>query len=148
MNFTMHFPQGVWLLSLYAYDYQTDERFSQIYRIYNETGALLDSKHIEGATFDNGVYESFKVVAPDAGGLTIIVQVYNDAGHGTGPGFPPDKTVNLALSGIFVDQLPPTGGFLFEPDKPALLEYIGLSITLIVPSALIVYIVARKKKQK
>jgi len=112
VNVTMFFPQGAYLLSLYAYDFEKYQRFSELYRIYDSTGTkLLASKQISGTIFDNGVYEIFKVVAP-SGGLTIIVQVYNDAGHdvlyklpnGTWA-FPSDKTLNVVLSGIFVDKI-------------------------------------------
>lgn len=97
MNFKLYFPEGSYLLSLYAYDFE-GTRSSQEYRIYDETGTfLLDRKQIKGSIFDEGVYETFKVVAQPAG-LTIIVQVYNDAGHGIG-------TSNVVLSGIFVDKL-------------------------------------------
>lgn len=151
MNFTLHFPMGVYLLSLYAYDFERGQRDSQEYRIYNEAGMLLAVKRINGTKFDEGVYEIFRVFAPPAG-LTIIVQVYNDGVHHADPLV---GTYNVVLSGIFVDPLPSTGGFLFPIDNCAraheLLEplylCIGLSLTLIVPSMLIVYVKQRKKKQ-
>jgi hypothetical protein len=107
MNFTLVFPiKGSYVLSLYAYDYEDVSRWSQEYRIYNEAGnQLLASKEIEGTVFDNGVYESFKVTVPD-GGMTIILQVYNNAGHVPyvfGETYPADKTNNVVLSGIFVE---------------------------------------------
>lgn len=145
INITMHFPNGTYLLSLYAYDYETI-RASQEYRIYDETGTmLLASRQISGAPFDNGAYEIFRVEAPDPSGLTIIVQVYNDAGH-------PDNTVNVLLSGIFVDRLlTSTGGFLSPIDQFTLLPPtflgIGLGLALIVPAAFIIYAKQKKKKQ-
>ncbi len=107
MNFTLTFPRiGTYLLSLYAYDKETNNRESQEYRIYDATGTqLLASKQIAGAAFDNGVYETFEVTVP-LGGLTIIVQVYNDAGYApyvNGVGVAAGKTINVVLSGIFVD---------------------------------------------
>ena len=98
MNFPLFFPEGTYLLSLYAYDYERNQRTTQEYRIYDETMTpLTDPVQISGTAFDEGIYEIFMVVAPP-GGLTIIVQVYNDAGH-------PSPTLNVLLSGIFVDKL-------------------------------------------
>lgn len=98
MDFHLTFPEGTYLLSLYAYDYERNQRDSQEYQIWDETGTtLLASKQISGTAFDEGVYEIFKVVAPPED-CTIIVRVYNDAGH-------PTPTINLVLSGIFVDKV-------------------------------------------
>ena len=87
MNVTLTIPVGTYTLALYAYDKESKPdgdplaRYSQEYRIYDQTGTtLLASKQISGTNFDNGVYEIFDIVAP-TGGLTIIVQVYNDSGH-------------------------------------------------------------------
>jgi hypothetical protein len=124
MNFTLTFPEGDYFLSLYAYDYERDTRWSQEYRIYDSTGTtLLASKRISGTVFDEGVYEIFSVAAP-AGGLTIILQVYNDAGH-VGEPFPPDRTNNVVLSGVFVDCIvspppPQVGGEYAAIDSSAL----------------------------
>lgn len=105
-NVTMYFPQGTYLLSLYAYDYEHWPRDSQEYRIYSANGqTLLASHQISGQAFDDGVYATFKVVAPYRG-LTIIVQVYNDAGHVSYQWpYPQDRTYNVLLSGIFVDKI-------------------------------------------
>ncbi len=99
-NVTLCFPMGAYVLSLYAYDYETTSRYSEEYRIYDETGTqLLASKQIAGTVFDGGVYEIFRVNAPK-GGSKIIVQVYNDAGHvpfpTSGP-YPADRTFNVLL---------------------------------------------------
>ncbi|MEM2094014.1 MAG: hypothetical protein QXI32_01800 [Candidatus Bathyarchaeia archaeon] len=107
MNFTLIFPKsGIYMLSLYAYDFEGYSRYSQEYRIYDATGTrLLASKQIAGEVFDNGVYETFRVVVPE-GGLKIILQVYNDAGHETfvsAETYSKDRTNNVVLSGIFVD---------------------------------------------
>jgi len=120
MNFTLTFPKGDYYLSLYAYDYERTSRWSQEYRIYDSTGTnLLASKGISGNVLDEGVYEIFRVTAPDDG-LTIILQVYNDAGH-VGEPFPPDKTNNVVLSGIFLDCIiPRVGGSYAAIDSAAL----------------------------
>lgn len=98
MDFHLTFPEGTYLLSLYAYDEERTTRASQTYEIYDETGTtLLVSKQISGDAFNDGIYETFKVVA-ESEGCTIIVRVYNDAGH-------PDPNINVLLSGIFVDKL-------------------------------------------
>ena len=110
INFTLTFPQGTYLLSLYAYDYEkatsNGKRESQVYRIYDATGTTLlaGPVRISGKIFDEGVYEVFIVVAP-AGGRTIIVQVYNDAGHYGSEGESYGHTLNVILSGIFVDKI-------------------------------------------
>ncbi|MEM2093849.1 MAG: hypothetical protein QXI32_00960 [Candidatus Bathyarchaeia archaeon] len=119
MNFTLTFPQGDYYLSLYAYDYERFSRWSQEYRIYDSTGTtLLASKQISGTVFDEGVYEIFRISAPE-GGLTIILQVYNDAGH-VGEPFQPDKTNNVVLSGIFLDCIiPRVGGSYTTIDSTA-----------------------------
>ncbi len=105
MNFTMFFPEGRYLLSLYAYDYEMFSRDSQEYRIYDTEGNLLASKQISGQSFDEGVFEDFEVIAPECG-FTIVVQVYNDAGHVPfGYPYPEDRTNNILLSGIFVDKI-------------------------------------------
>lgn len=100
MDFHLTFPEGTYLLSLYAYDYSRT-RQSLTYQIYEdvdgEIGTLLDSRQISGDAFNEGVYEIFKVVAP-AEGCTIIVRVNNDAGH-------PTPNLNVLMSGIFVDKL-------------------------------------------
>jgi len=110
MNVTLTIPAGTYTLALYAYDKESKPdgdplaRYSQEYRIYDQTGTtLLASKQISGTNFDNGVYEIFDIVAP-TGGLTIIVQVYNDSGH-YAHGIPLTQTINVALSGIFVNKL-------------------------------------------
>jgi len=100
-NFKLYFPEGIYMLSLYAYDYELTPRTTMEYRIYDETGInLLASKQVQEADLDGGVFEIFKVTAPPEG-CTIIVQVYNDAGH-------PSPTLNVLLSGIFVDCLKQT----------------------------------------
>jgi hypothetical protein len=112
MNFTLNFPEGRFLLSLYAYDYEKylagnpAARDSQEYRIYDRNGNLLDSKRISGEVFDNGVYEIFEVVAPSCG-YNITVQVFNDGGHYPNGPYPPEHTINIVLSGIFVDKISP-----------------------------------------
>jgi len=141
MNFTLTFPEGRYMLSLYAYDYERNSRSSQEYRIYDETGTtLLASKQISGAVFDEGVYENFMVDAPP-GGFTIILQVYNDAGHGYQ--FEPGKTWNLALSGIFVDVEPTVGGTIVPIDAvEQIAPWIGLCSIIGIISA------ARRYKHK
>ena len=110
LNFTLTFPrQGRYLLSLYAYDYERISRWSQEYRIFDETGMmLLATRQINGTVFDEGVYEIFVVNVP-ASALTIVVQVFNDAGHVAAPSSL-DRTNNVILSGIFIDCYPPVGG--------------------------------------
>ena len=98
-NITMYFPSGSYMLSLYAYDFERI-RTSETFNIYGSTGSVLyDSHQISGTTYQEGVYESSTVSAPP-GGLTIIVQIYNDAGH-------PNPNLNVVLSGIFVDLTAP-----------------------------------------
>jgi hypothetical protein len=143
-NITMTFPNGNWLLSLYSYNsvgLDAAQRQSETYNIYDSTGTtLLASRTVGGSTWNNGIYESFSVTAPSSG-LTIIVQVYNGAGH-------PTPTINVLLSGIFVDRLPPTGGFLFSISPFSLLApWIGLALILAVPAALIAYTKKRTKKR-
>ncbi len=135
MNFTLFFPGGTYLLSLYAYDYERTSRQSEEYLIYDSTGTqLLASKQISGTTFDEGVFETFNVTAP-IGGLTIILQVYNDAGH-------PANTVNVVLSGIFVDKLRSIGGELLPEGWLALGPLIAV---LAVSSAAVAVVFAFKK---
>lgn len=98
MDFILTFPEGTYLLSLYAYDYERTSRQSHEYRIYEcgDMTAPVVTKRISGEAFDNGVYEIFTVAA-SAEGCTIVVRVYNDNGH--------PSTVNTLLSGIFIDKL-------------------------------------------
>jgi hypothetical protein len=146
-NVTMTFPNGTWLLSLYGYNsvgLDAAQRVSETYNIYDATGTtLLASKSVSGSAWNGGVYEIFSVIAP-LSGLTIIVQVYNNPGH-------PTPTLNVLLSGIFVDRLPPpppTGGFLFSISPFSLLApWIGLALILAVPAALIAYTKNRTKKK-
>ncbi len=103
MNFTLFFPKGNYRMSLYAYDYEMFTRASQMYRIYDQFGGLMVTKQISGTAFKNGVHEIFQVVAPHDGYITI--QVYNDAGHvPICYPYPVDKTLNVVLSGIFIDK--------------------------------------------
>jgi hypothetical protein len=113
LNVTLVFPEGEWQLALYAYDHEAaatgnkKARDSQEYRIYDVNGGLLDTAEISGTAFVSGVYEIFKVTAPHDG-YTIIVQVYNSGTHYpkdsyTNGNYPPDHTINVVLSGIFVD---------------------------------------------
>jgi hypothetical protein len=135
INFTLFFPQGLYLLSLYAYDFERTSRQSEQYLIYDRTGTqLLASKQISGTTFDEGVFETFNVTAP-IGGLKIIVQVYNDAGH-------PDLTNNVVLSGIFVDKLKPIGGELLPE---GLLTLGSLIAVLALSSAAVAVVFAFKR---
>jgi len=99
MDFHLTFPDGMYLLSLYAYDYERTSRQSQKYEIYDETGTiLLASRQIsDPCDFDEGIYEIFKVEAPPEG-CNLIARVYNDAGH-------PTPNINVLLSGIFVDRV-------------------------------------------
>lgn len=147
LNFTLAFPkQGRYLLSLYAYDYERFSRWSEEYRIYNKTDmTLLATKEINGTVFDEGVYESFMVNVP-AGGLTILVQVYNDAGHVAEP-FPPDRTNNVVLSGIFVDCYQPVGGEVaaMNPYK-MLIPMTILAIMTLAP--LLAYVCINKRRMK
>jgi hypothetical protein len=107
IKFTLTFPiQGYYVLSLYAYDYEMVSRSSEKFQIWDSTmTSLWAEKQISEATFDNGVYESFLVNVPN-GGLTFVLLVYNDAGHVTyvNP-YPEDKTNNVVLQGIFVDNV-------------------------------------------
>lgn len=135
MNFTMFFPQGMYLLSLYAYDYEHTSRKSEEYRIYDATGTqLLASKQISGTIFDEGVFETFNVTAP-FGGLTIKLQVYDDAGH-------PDNNVNVLLSGIFVDCVNPVGGELLPVGVLTLQNVI---MVLAISSAVVALVLVSKK---
>jgi hypothetical protein len=147
-NVTLCFPGGTYFLSLYAYDYERDQRASQEYRIYDSTGTmLLASKQISGSTFDEGVYEIFRVNSP-TGGSKIIVQVYNDAGHVPWEEeYPVDKSLNVLLSGIFVDKIAPVGGELEIPTGlGAITSWIGIASAVMVPASLVAYTLYRKKK--
>jgi len=135
INVTLTFPQGTYLLSLYAYDKEQDQRFSQSYYIYDSTGTLIASKTISGSAFDNGVYEIFKVMAPE-GGLTIVVQVYNEAGHAAD--LTPDSSINVLLSGIFVDELPVVGGFIVPTNYAGLISPLIVALILLVIFAVII----------
>lgn len=89
-NVTMEFPQGVFMLSLYAYDKERNERPNQTIFITNESGEVLVSAVMDGPEFDEGIYLQFLVCGP----TTIIVHVMR------GP-----ESANALLSGIFVDKL-------------------------------------------
>ena len=102
MNYNMFFPEGTYLLSLYAYDYEVWARESMEYIIYDMFMNELARKRISGTAFDEGIYEIFKVEAPPEG-CVITVQLYNDEGH-------PVPNLNILLSGIFVDKVEPVCG--------------------------------------
>jgi hypothetical protein len=114
INVTLTFPRGNWSMALYAYDYERAPagtwlaRAEQTYRIYDLNGNSLVNTTIAGEIFDNGVYEIYEVTAP-TDGYTIIVQVYNSGGHypiDSDP-FPLSHTINVVLSGIFIDEILP-----------------------------------------
>jgi hypothetical protein len=90
-NVTLEFPQGVFMLSLYAYDKERVQRPNQTITITNEEGAVLASGIMEGTEFDEGIYLQFVVCGP----TTIIVTVQRGV-----------ESINAVLSGIFVDKLP------------------------------------------
>jgi hypothetical protein len=99
MDFELYFPEGIYLLSLYAYDKEADgSRISQEYQIWNQamTMQVVPSEQISGTEYTGSIYKIYRIEA-GKGGCTIIVRVINDAGH------PPQ--VNICLSGIFVDKL-------------------------------------------
>jgi hypothetical protein len=102
MNFTLTFPEGPYMLSLYAYDYEKvlGSRESQEYRIYDTDGStLLASATVSGEEYDNGIYAIFMVDIPyDDYKLTL--QVWNPDHNNKKIG-----GINVALSGIFVDCL-------------------------------------------
>jgi hypothetical protein len=112
MNFTLNFPEGTYLLSFYAYDYEKLQpghiaaRDSQEYRVFSDNGTLMTTRRISGIAFDDGVYEIFKVNAVDES-CTFVVQVYNDGGHYSTKPRPPEHTINTLVSAIFVDKLGP-----------------------------------------
>lgn len=91
-NVTLTFPDGCFMLSLYAYDMERDQRDNQTIYITDEAGTVLASGIIQGQEFDEGIYLQFTVHGP----TTIVVQVKKSPG-----------SVNALLSGIFVDLLPP-----------------------------------------
>ncbi len=116
INVTLTFPEGTWQMALYAYDYENapaktwGAREQQTYRIFDLNGnTLVEDVTIAGEILNNGVYEIYEVTAPE-GGVTIILQVYNSGGnygydnysHGE---FPDTHTINVVLSGIFIEQL-------------------------------------------
>jgi len=90
LNVTLSFPDGTFMLSLYAYDYERWARTSETIYVTDESGALLDSVTIRGTDFDEGIYVQFMVQGP----TTIVVHVVKDA-----------ESVNAVLSGIFVDKV-------------------------------------------
>lgn len=107
----LFFPRpGNYTLSLYAYDLEGISRWSEMFQIWDATKTNQLAFHQitnNLQEFYNGVYESFRVTVP-VGGLAIIVEVYNDAGHGLGMkdaqiGKVDGRTNNVVLSGIFVD---------------------------------------------
>ncbi len=89
-NITLTFPDGLFMLSLYAYDMEGWARPNQTIYITDESGEVLASAVMEGTEFDEGVYLQFVVCGP----TTIIVQVKR------GP-----ESVNALLSGVFVDKV-------------------------------------------
>lgn len=114
IDVTLNFPEGQFLLSLYAYDkeaydpdggaYVGGTRDSHEYQVYvgAPDGSPDVSQQISGLTFDDGVYELF-IVRAGEGGCTITVRVYNDDGHDPSGAVVP--TYNVLLNGIFVDRL-------------------------------------------
>jgi len=102
IDFELYFPEGMYLLSLYAYDKEADgSRVSQEYQIFDlAMTPLLASEQISGTDYTGGIYKIYRIEA-GAGGCTIIVRVNNDEGHDPLTGF----QVNILLSGIFVDKL-------------------------------------------
>jgi hypothetical protein len=139
IEFYMTFPRGTFLLSLYAYDYERNQRSSQEYSIYDETGTtLLASKTISGDIFNEGVYETFQVENPCAS-FTILLRVYNNAGHvqWTSP-YPEDRSYNVVLSGIFVD-LPSVGGYGTPiGSTETLRSFSGMALVLVIVTYLII----------
>ena len=101
IDFNLFFPEGQYLLSLYTYDYETNQRESVEFVLYDENGAELASRQVSGDALDGGAYEQFVVDVP-AGGGSLIVQVVNDAGY--------PASLNTLLAGIFVDCLGGGGG--------------------------------------
>jgi hypothetical protein len=92
-NVTLSFPEGCFMLSLYAYDMERKQRDNQTITITNMTGSVLASGIMRGQDFNEGVYLQFLVHGP----TTIIVQVDQSP-----------ASINALLSGIFVDKLSTT----------------------------------------
>ena len=93
INVTLEFPEGFFMLSLYAYDFERDvggSRTSQTVYITDVDGNVLAVGVMEDEEFDNGIYLNFLVCGP----TTIIVHIVKDEG-----------SINTTLSGIFVDKL-------------------------------------------
>jgi hypothetical protein len=92
-NITLTFPEGCFMLSLYAYDEERTVRDNQMIYITSTNGTVLASGMMQGTDFDEGVYLNFLVDGP----TTIIVQVQSSP-----------QSTNALLSGIFVDKLKTT----------------------------------------
>lgn len=93
-NITLSFPDGDFMLSLYAYDQERahgrEQRDNQTIYVTDAYGKILDFAVMNGTEFDEGMYVQFIVCGP----TTIIVQVKKSP-----------KSVNAVLSGIFVDKV-------------------------------------------
>jgi len=53
-NVTLEFPEGKFMLSLYAYNYERDHRPNQTIIIVGESGDVLASAIMDGTEFDEG----------------------------------------------------------------------------------------------
>ena len=94
-NVTMEFPDGIFMLSLYAYDYERevkgqDWRPSQSVYITDMAGNVLASGGMSGTQFDEGIYLQFLVCGP----ANIVVHTVKH-----------EDSINAVLSGIFVDKM-------------------------------------------
>ena len=90
-NVTLEFPEGKFMLSLYAYDYERVQRADQTIIIVGESGDVLATAVMSGTEFDEGIYLQFVVCGP----TTITVKVLRGS-----------ASINALLSGIFIDKLP------------------------------------------
>jgi hypothetical protein len=98
---TLNFPEGVYFVSLYNYDYERDSRESVQYILSDAEGTELLTTTVSGTVLDEGVYEVYQVTVPPEGG-SLIIQVLNDAGY--------PVNINTLLAGIFIDELDGGGG--------------------------------------
>lgn len=91
-NFTLTFTKiGTFTVELYAYDFE-GVRAGETFNIYDSTGTqLLATKSISGATFTNGVYETFATTITAAPTSLIITVMNNGA------------PANSVLSGVFLE---------------------------------------------
>jgi hypothetical protein len=91
-NITMTFPEGAFMLSLYAYNEEGAGLYRDNQTIYvtDTSGKILATGTMKGTEFYEGMYLNFVVCGP----TTIVVQVKKSP-----------ASLNALLSGIFVDKI-------------------------------------------